>query len=405
MLLFWRIRYLDSRDGQFRDRDLWLDTTTLDSATKAAVEATHNLQDPGHGRGMLRYRQLFRERQLSTIDVNQLLGSYDDLNTVFIHDYFEDENGNEVTNQRIAVILSGKPNAVMFPARTPQYEVDYALAMNRPIPIGQISLPAEALSALGYFTRDLREMLTSAFYRDGPGKLTGHVGGEPSLQTAVSDEEIRSFVTIFRRLYMKTEPANFLKAAEVFANAVAGHPLANVIRGRAGEYQAELHSPPTLVPFAGGGAVPFTRKRLIDVFLYTQYVHQPDQRRYRQFHECLAAVGNRRPVLTWLFLTEMWACALHVRNAGVIIADFYDRYCSHHQVSGGVLDSVSKENAGIGALEKKAAFEARILREKTEELALAIWKQNGEPAGGPMQFLQQTHEQLRNAMGNSDSSS
>ena len=74
------------------------------------------------------------------------MGSYDDLNTVFIHDYFEDENGNEVTNQRIAVILSGKPNAVMFPARTPQYEVDYA-AMNRPIPIGQISLPAEALSA------------------------------------------------------------------------------------------------------------------------------------------------------------------------------------------------------------------------------------------------------------------
>jgi hypothetical protein len=27
MLLFWRIRYLDTRDKAFKDRDLWLDTT------------------------------------------------------------------------------------------------------------------------------------------------------------------------------------------------------------------------------------------------------------------------------------------------------------------------------------------------------------------------------------------
>ena len=39
MLLFWRIKYLDSRDRQFKDRDLTLDTTTLDAVDRAAIEA------------------------------------------------------------------------------------------------------------------------------------------------------------------------------------------------------------------------------------------------------------------------------------------------------------------------------------------------------------------------------
>jgi hypothetical protein len=30
MLLFSRIRYLDTRDKQFRDRDVWLETNDLD---------------------------------------------------------------------------------------------------------------------------------------------------------------------------------------------------------------------------------------------------------------------------------------------------------------------------------------------------------------------------------------
>src|SRR5688572_26024005 len=40
MILFWRIRYLDTHDQEFKDRDLWLDTDDLDSLTRAAVEAT-----------------------------------------------------------------------------------------------------------------------------------------------------------------------------------------------------------------------------------------------------------------------------------------------------------------------------------------------------------------------------
>ena len=38
MRLFWRIRYLDSRIGQLKYRDLWLDTDAVEPVTKAALE-------------------------------------------------------------------------------------------------------------------------------------------------------------------------------------------------------------------------------------------------------------------------------------------------------------------------------------------------------------------------------
>jgi hypothetical protein len=61
MLLFWRIRYLDSRDKQYKDRDLWLDTDSLDAVAKTAIEAIHEMGGLWHGRAILRFRNLFRE--------------------------------------------------------------------------------------------------------------------------------------------------------------------------------------------------------------------------------------------------------------------------------------------------------------------------------------------------------
>jgi len=398
MNLFWQIRYLDTREKQFKDRDLWLDTGTLDDTTKVAVELACELKDIGHRRDMLRYRHLFCEKNHAKGELNRLFQRHNNISTVFIHDYFEDENGNELSNKQMAAILTDNPNAIMFPGGTKQHDIDYVLADNQPIPIDQISLSQDQLKVLGYFARDLREMLASAFYKDGPGMLTSSGGNSPTLSTAVTDEEIRSFVTIFRRLYMKQEFANFLKAVAVFVKAVRGYPLGDWIKGVASEYNAELDREPNLVPFLLQDKCPFTRKRLIDVFLYTQYAHQPDANRSRQFQECLSAVGNNRPSLTWLFLTELHVCSLHIRSAGVIIADFYDRYCQYHKVSPDVLVSVANDNPGIGTLEKKNARESRIFREKTEELANAIWMNNGRPNGGPMQFINQASEQLKAAI-------
>ena len=118
------------------------------------------------------------------------------------------------------------------------------------------------------------------------------------------------------------------------------------VQGIAEDYEKELNEKPDFVPFIGRGRWSFSRKRLIDVYLYTQYAHQPDERRTRQFQECLVSVDSKRPLLTWIFLTALWECALHIRNAGVVIAEFYDRYCQCHKVSADILASVYSDSPG-----------------------------------------------------------
>src|SRR5438105_1494692 len=112
----------------------------------------------------------------------------------------------------MAVVLTGDPQAVFFAPGTRPHDAEYCLAEKPPIPLEQITLSPDQLNILGYFSRDLRELLTTALFKDGPGSLSGPWSdGRLHLETAVSDEEIRSFVTIFRRLYMEKEPANFSK--------------------------------------------------------------------------------------------------------------------------------------------------------------------------------------------------
>ena len=399
MFLFWKIRYLDTRDKQFKDRDLWLDTNTLDDVTKAAIELTYELKDIEHKREMLRYRHLFCEKNYTSKDLTDLYSQHsNNINSTFVHEYFEDENGNELSNKRMATILTDNPNAIMFPSGAKPHDIDYVLAEKRPIPIDQILLTDEQLKILGYFVRDLREILASAFYKDGPGSLSSGGSKPCRLQTAVTDEEIRSFVTIFRRLYMKKEPANFLKAVAVVGDAVKGYPLSNWLKGAAGDYEAELEEKPDFVRCLVQDKCTFTRKRLIDVFLYTQYAHQPDDKCSQQFQECLTEVGNNLPMLTWLFLTELWKCSLHIRNSGVIITSFYDRYCQYHNVFPEVLASIAKDNPEIGTLEKKADRQIRLFEEKAKALAMKLWKNSGSPEGGPERFIGQAQEQLKKAV-------
>jgi hypothetical protein len=125
---------------------------------------------------------------------------------------------------------------------------------------------------LGYFARDLRELLASAFIKDGPGTLNGPWSdGRYRLKTAVSDEETRSFVTIYRRLYMDNEPANFVKAVKAFSEALQGYALAKWVQGIATKYETALEAEPDFVPVIEKVKLSFSRKRLIEVFLYTQY--------------------------------------------------------------------------------------------------------------------------------------
>jgi len=398
VLLFWRIRYLDSRDKQFKDRDLLLDTDRLDPVTKAAVELCSEMERPGGGRAMLRYRHLFREEKHSGDELNKLVERHGGMNMFCVPEYFEDENGKELTRKQMGVILTGDPNAVMFPAGTKQHDIEFMFTPKPDVDLDQIKIPQADLNALAYFSRDFREMKASSFMAEGPGTLAGAGWIEPFVQTATSDDEIKSFVAVFRRLYMTKEPGNFLRAVKAFAQAILPHPVAKWVQGVAGEYEKGLNGVPDMVPFAPKDGVTFKRKRLIDVFLNTQYAHQGEERRESQYAECLAQVGGRQAVLFWLFLKSMWECALYIHNAGVQIASFTEQYCKCHRLTPSVV-APAAEYAGLGKLEKRRDRKARILTEKAEELARTLWKKAGHPEGGPTRFFGQALAQLRTATG------
>ncbi|MGD0516770.1 MAG: hypothetical protein ABSA26_04475, partial [Thermoguttaceae bacterium] len=312
-----------------------------------------------------------------------------------IPDYFEDENGNELTLKQMAVILTGNPEAIMFPSGVRQHDIDYMLSEYRPIPLDKILILPDSLEILGYFVRDFKEMEASAFFNEeGGGTLGGSSFGGPVLRTAVSDEEVRSFIMIFRRLCITNERFTFWKARNIFNQYLRDYPLAKWVKGAAKQYQKYLNKVPSENPFVAQCTFPLTRKELFETYFYTHYVHQPDEKHEQLFQKCLDALDNKLPVLTWLFLTELWYCGHKMACVAQVITGVYDRYCRCHHVSPNILKSISECNPGMGILEKKYEQRDRIVQKKCEELALSLWNANGCPEGGPDQFLDQAKQRL-----------
>ena len=406
MLIFWRIRYLDRNDKQFKDRDLFLDTSMLPPAKRAAVELLAELKGNRNEREFLKFKSLFGEESWADWGESRLSAA-GEIRSFSLHDYFEDETGKEITLAEMGPILTGDPDAVLVPSGANQHDLDYMFAEKPPVPIDEVALSTAEIRLFGYFVRDIQELRASVFMGEGAGSISSGgtlpdlPNGDHHHETAVTDDEIHSFIMIFRRLYMtneKNDPANFLRTVELFEKTLGDHPLGKWVRGVAGKYEAHLQAVPEFCQMRNDMSVTFTVKRLIDVFLYTQYAHQPNEKRQRQFVECLQQVGERRNFLTWLFLTEVWKCGLEIGNAGRVIAAWFKRYCDHHGITPDILNSLRSEHTGLGVAEKEEARKARLFREKVEELELELWKEAGKPEGGPVQFRHLAQEQLRQAL-------
>jgi len=67
-------------------------------------------------------------------------------------------------------------------------------------------------------------------------------------------------------------------------------------------------------------------------------------------------------------------------------------------LSPNVITSLRIDQPGIGASEKDGDRRARLFREKSEELAMELWKSNGRPAGGPMVFKREAERQLKSVL-------
>ena len=237
MLIFWRIRYLDRNERTFKDRDLFVDTDTLPAADRAAVELVVERKSSRSQRDVLKLRHLFREGGVDAVPHERHL-SVGKTTMFSLSDYLEDEECNEI-----------RPGEIWKYLKPEQGDESEALPERKPVPLAEDSLNSDEVRLLGYFTRDFKELRESAFMQEGPGTLSSFGGvptkqgqPNPSFKSALSDDEIRSFVTIFRRLYMDSEPANLKKAVELFVRAIGDHPYASFVSRFAAEYEEHLES-------------------------------------------------------------------------------------------------------------------------------------------------------------------
>jgi len=191
MILFWRIRYLDRRDRRFKDRDLYLDTSTLDAKSRAAVELCCELNESGTSREILKHRGLFIEVGMSTCDKVALCGEQGFKTVFFAHDYFEDELGNELSTNEVGRILTGSPTAVAIPSGAKQHDIDYILADRNPIRIDDLQFKDADLQQLGYFVRDFRELKPP---RSPKMALGNYLGPSASNQRCRQRSRTRRFV-------------------------------------------------------------------------------------------------------------------------------------------------------------------------------------------------------------------
>ena len=313
MMLFWKIRYFDRNRRKLDDRLLYLDTSRLSPELRAVVEIVAEAKTNAEKRKIIQFKHLFTEGKIE--DAGEP-AEWEMFSFVGPSEYFEDCDGNELSQDDLGSLITGKQNVRTIPHGARQHDIDLMFSAAKPIPL-EVVVSQEEIDLLGLFDRDLVELMSSTLVKEGPGTITatGDFSGTtstPKLATAVTDEEIRSTVTIFRRLYMENEPANFQKTCKLMSEILATHPYGDWLKGAASQFESDLNSTEGFLPFVKN--VTFTRKRLIDVFLYTQYAHQPSDKRTKQYRDCLVEVGNRSEMLTWMFLTELWKFCLEIGN-------------------------------------------------------------------------------------------
>jgi len=369
----------------------------LDPATKAAVECTYETSGPGFPRReILKFRRLFQEKFFSPEEMNALAEQSGNVACIFLPEYFEDEKSQELSRKRFSEILTGDADTMLFPSHYRQHDVELEMSpLGKDVDFNLVSLSQEEIDCLAYFTRDAEELAATELFKNGPGTLLG-AGGDFRLETATTPDEVRSFLTAFRKMYMTREPGCFAKAGALLAQKV-DHPLARWILGELHQYEDALGKPPDLC-FGKASKLTFSRKKIVDAYIYTKVVHQPDGKRIKQYEKYLAELGSE-DLLTWYALSAAYRLSFHYVKACNAIKPFLDAYLEAKGASPSFGAPPLHVGQGLGVQEKRRAKVDRIFREKVEELAVELWQEAGQPTGGPELFFPEAEQKLRDSLG------
>ncbi|MBL9084765.1 MAG: hypothetical protein JNK76_23370 [Planctomycetales bacterium] len=372
----------------------------LESTLKAAIELAVLSQEGNYDREMVKFRGHFAEIAAEQLEEHLLGVGYKNVQLI---EYFEDQDGNEVSLDEIARICSGSMQARMIPPGAKQHDINFILSSQEPLDVATVQLSLDETRIFGQFTRDLRELVESKFFQSGACKLTTVGGTSPDacmsakVSTSASAAEIRSYVTSFRRLYLHEEPANFQKSATTFARRFRDNPYGQWVSEVARDVRKQLDRPYEQWPFLPKGRCTFSARRLIDAYLYTQFIHQPKDDARNKYDACLAELNGDSSFLFWMFLNCVCNLGREMKRSGDVIVGWFESYCAYHGVSHDTLPSLTDEHPGIGADETHEERRRRLLEEKSEELAQTIWTDRNCPPGGHWQFLNEARSRLRAA--------
>lgn len=398
MLLILTVSVINRTNKELAKKNLILDTEKLEPAVRAVVELI--AEDPAIKLKpkILRYRHLFTAELSSSTQYVE-----GKVVTVGPSDYWEDESGQRISLNEVIRIQTGNPGAIAIPRGFEDHDLELMLSESKPLPCGQRVISQKEVRLLGIFDRDIQELRESKFITNNPGTLT--TVGFPSLsssqpmhlETPCNDDELRSFIMIFRRLYMtsKTDPANLFLIVQIITKAFGDHPYSTWIEKSYQSYKHHLDSKQQIGVFGPSFECTFTTKNLIDVFLYYHYAHQPDEKKEQEFHAYTEELSGNRELLTWLFLTEIHRLGWKMYSISSAIRPWFREFCDQNNCWPQSAISIHKSISGIGAQEKQEDRSKRMFDEKVKQLAYHLWIDSREPAGGYELFLETARNQLK----------
>jgi hypothetical protein len=244
---------------------------------------------------------------------------------------------------------------------------------------------------MSLFLRDIKELRQNSFYERNA--TIRSVGDTLTLET-ISVDLIRSFIVIFRRLYMsgKHDVGNFRDSCNIYCSRFWNQRVIDWVAEERRLYDLFLDEPAAKV--AGTKPVfSFSNKRLIDVFLYTRFAHHPNESRTRQLKQMREEVGSDE-WLEFMFYSVVQQAAITYCNVSQYIAFEMDGYWK----VGGLQPSADTTpfcNAGDRGVLRTAKEESEErIRKRAERLGEDLWKIAGSPANALPQFVEDAMRQL-----------
>jgi hypothetical protein len=167
VLLIWSITCVDRQTGVLTRQPYRLDTGTLDSVIKGAVEICIELGSTHLDRRILNFRKYFRLGTLSDlVDWKSQFGQFHVFSTP---NYYEDQFGNELFGNDLARAMTGNEQDVLLPSGMAPHDLEYLAADKPAINVAHLTLNQEQIQLLDIFARDLQELRGCAFVQKGPG--------------------------------------------------------------------------------------------------------------------------------------------------------------------------------------------------------------------------------------------